>query len=113
MFAVLALVAPATAIKGKDGYRILCIDGGGTRGIVPLTFLEYLERESGPLHEQFDLIVGTSIGGIMAIQIGIFKQNTSSLKILYDEMISEVKPRVHRCMHAAAARARRAGDHHR
>ena len=42
--------------------RILCLDGGGTRGIVPLTYLAYLEQEAGrPLRELFDLIVGSDV----------------------------------------------------
>lgn len=47
--------------------RILSIDGGGVRGIIPATVLATLERIAGrPVHELFDLISGTSTGGIIA-----------------------------------------------
>jgi hypothetical protein len=47
------------------GVRILTIDGGGVRGVIAVTILELIEKEIGlglPLHEFFDLMVGTSIG---------------------------------------------------
>lgn len=51
-------------------YRILSIDGGGVRGLIPAIWLEHLEKQLGePLHEHFDLIVGTSTGSILAAGI--------------------------------------------
>jgi patatin-like phospholipase/acyl hydrolase len=48
--------------------KILSIDGGGIRGIIPSLVLDYLERESGKsVSELFDLCVGTSSGGIIAL----------------------------------------------
>jgi len=50
--------------------RILSIDGGGIRGIVPAMVLAELERRAGtPAHELFDLIAGTSTGGIIACAV--------------------------------------------
>jgi patatin-like phospholipase/acyl hydrolase len=50
--------------------RILSIDGGGIRGIIPVTVLADLERRSGrPACELFDLIAGTSTGGIVALAL--------------------------------------------
>lgn len=48
--------------------RILSIDGGGIRGIIPATILAHLERAAGgfPIHRMFDLIAGTSTGAILA-----------------------------------------------
>ena len=53
---------------------ILSIDGGGIRGIIPAVVLGYIEkklqRESGnvnaTLADYFDLVAGTSTGGILA-----------------------------------------------
>jgi len=48
--------------------RALSIDGGGIRGIIPATILMQLEAETGKrVFELFDVIVGTSTGGILAL----------------------------------------------
>jgi patatin-like phospholipase/acyl hydrolase len=55
----------------KKRVNILSIDGGGIRGIIPAVILEGLQEALGrPLHEVFDLIAGTSTGGIIAVAIG-------------------------------------------
>ena len=50
-------------------FRALAIDGGGIRGVIPATVLVDLERRLAPrtLASVFDLIVGTSTGGILAL----------------------------------------------
>lgn len=49
-------------------FRILSIDGGGTRGVIPATILDCVYRATGkhPV-ELFDLFAGTSTGGIICI----------------------------------------------
>ena len=52
--------------------RILTIDGGGIKGVFPAAFLATLEDElGGPVADYFDLIAGTSTGGIIAIGLGL------------------------------------------
>ncbi|WP_445154673.1 CBASS cGAMP-activated phospholipase [Arthrobacter sp. Hor0625] len=52
--------------------RILTIDGGGIKGVFPAAFLADLEDElDQPIASYFDLIVGTSTGGIIAIGLGL------------------------------------------
>lgn len=47
--------------------RILAVDGGGIRGIVPAVLLEALQqRLERPLGDYFDVIAGTSTGGLIA-----------------------------------------------
>ena len=47
--------------------RVLSIDGGGIRGLIPAIVLDEIERRSGrQAWELFDLIAGTSTGGILA-----------------------------------------------
>ena len=51
--------------------KILSIDGGGIRGIIPAIILDALQIQIGvDLHTVFDLISGTSTGGIIALGIG-------------------------------------------
>jgi patatin-like phospholipase/acyl hydrolase len=52
--------------------RILTIDGGGIKGVFPAAFLATLENELGaPIGDYFDLIAGTSTGGIIAMGLGL------------------------------------------
>jgi patatin-like phospholipase/acyl hydrolase len=52
--------------------RILCIDGGGIMGTQPASFLASLEEDlDHPIGECFDLIAGTSTGGILAIGLAL------------------------------------------
>ncbi|KAI1132761.1 hypothetical protein F5Y10DRAFT_230731 [Nemania abortiva] len=70
------LVEPRTIDLKPDlaGVRLLCLDGGGIRGIVELEVLKQIEMYLGghlPIQLFFDLIVGTSTGGIIAAGLGI------------------------------------------
>lgn len=54
--------------------RILSIDGGGIRGVIPATILAYLEKRlqyfsgnpNAVLADYFEMIAGTSTGGLLA-----------------------------------------------
>ncbi|RAL26739.1 CBASS cGAMP-activated phospholipase [Thermoflavimicrobium daqui] len=51
-------------------FRILSIDGGGMKGVFPARYLSRIEEEvPQPLHQYFDLIAGTSTGGIIALAV--------------------------------------------
>ncbi|MCZ7532646.1 MAG: patatin-like phospholipase family protein [Acidimicrobiia bacterium] len=53
-------------------FRVLAIDGGGVRGLIPSRILSELESVSDqPIAALFDLIVGTSIGGIAALALTV------------------------------------------
>lgn len=48
--------------------KILSIDGGGIRGVIPAVILAEIEhRTRRPVAEMFDLVAGTSTGGILAL----------------------------------------------
>ena len=48
-------------------YKVLSIDGGGIRGVIPAKILTEIEKRTGKqTFEMFDLIAGTSTGGILA-----------------------------------------------
>jgi len=54
--------------------KIISIDGGGIRGLIPARILMRLEEELGsPLNTYFDLAAGTSTGGIIAAAISAGK----------------------------------------
>ena len=50
--------------------RILSIDGGGIRGIIPAMVLSEIEKRTDKkIFQLFDLIVGTSTGGLIALAL--------------------------------------------
>ncbi len=52
--------------------RILAIDGGGIKGVFPASFLATVEDALGDrVAKYFDLIAGTSTGGIIALALGL------------------------------------------
>jgi len=52
--------------------KILSIDGGGIKGVFPASFLASIEEQiGGKVSDYFDLIVGTSTGGIIALGLGL------------------------------------------
>jgi uncharacterized protein len=52
----------------RTRYSVLAVDGGGIRGIIPARVLEEIEHHFGrPISELFDLVAGTSTGGIIAL----------------------------------------------
>jgi uncharacterized protein len=62
---------PKPEPPAKGSVKILSIDGGGIRGIVPAVILSEIQKRLGTdLHNVFDLISGTSTGGIIALGIG-------------------------------------------
>lgn len=53
-------------------FKILCIDGGGVRGIYPAYILKRIEEVFAVrLHEIFDMVVGTSTGSIIVSAIAV------------------------------------------
>lgn len=57
--------ATVTLKPPTAGVRILTIDGGGVRGVIPLEFLDMMQEAIGkdcPIQNLFDLVIGTSSG---------------------------------------------------
>src|SRR5579862_7682308 len=66
--------------------RILTIDGGGIKGVFPAAFLATLEQQLGrPIGRYFDLIAGTSTGGIIAIGLGLGLSAGDILKLYVEQ----------------------------
>jgi patatin-like phospholipase/acyl hydrolase len=58
-------------------FKILAIDGGGIRGIIPAMILAEIEKRTGQkIAHLFDMIAGTSTGGILAL--GLSKPDPKS-----------------------------------
>lgn len=69
----------------KKSYNILSLDGGGMRGIGTLVILATLEMKTGKkIYEMFDMIVGTSTGGLIAIMLSEGKSATAILDFYID-----------------------------
>ena len=74
------MTTSANRLTGPGPKRILALDGGGTRGIVTVAFLEQIEStlqaelgrgDDFALSDYFDLIGGTSVGSILATQLAM------------------------------------------
>jgi hypothetical protein len=61
--------------------RVLCLDGGGIRGIVQLEILRGIEHALGehiPAQAFFDLIVGSGTGGLIAMTLSMRGQTVNT-----------------------------------
>lgn len=62
----------AAAHASNDRFQILALSGGGYRGLYTATLLADLESAAGkPLAQCFDLLTGTSVGGILALGLAL------------------------------------------
>jgi predicted acylesterase/phospholipase RssA len=56
-----------------SGLRVLALDGGGTRSLISTIILQRILGENASIADHFDLIIGTSAGGLLAIALGCLK----------------------------------------
>ncbi|MHA4812354.1 patatin-like phospholipase family protein [Flavitalea flava] len=69
---------------------ILCLDGGGMRGILTIQLLKQLEAAAGiPCFDLFDMVAGTSTGAIIA---GLITTGHTAIEIedLYEKLVTQV-----------------------
>lgn len=78
--------------SSEEPVRILCLDGGGVRGVVTATILEKILGEGKKPCEIFDIICGTSTGGILAIMIGIMKLSPAKAVEQYKKLSATIFP---------------------
>lgn len=75
--------------------KILCLRGGGMRGYFTACLLEELEHRTGmPIAKSFDLIAGTSIGGILAMGLSIGMSASDLRRLFEQEGASIFSPRL-------------------
>jgi patatin-like phospholipase/acyl hydrolase len=61
-----------SATDSSRQFQILALDGGGMKGVFSAAFLAALEQDLGcRVVDHFDLIAGTSTGGIIALGLGL------------------------------------------
>jgi patatin-like phospholipase/acyl hydrolase len=68
-------------------FRILSIDGGGIRGVFPAAYLAELEKRflaGRSIADYFDMVAGTSTGGIIALALAHGMTANQALKIYSD-----------------------------
>ena len=59
----------------RTKYSLLALDGGGIRGVIPARVLDAIEQRTGrPISQLFDLVAGTSTGGILALGLSRAKR---------------------------------------
>lgn len=76
-------------------FRILSIDGGGIRGVFAAAYLAEIERrflKGASIATYFDMIAGTSTGGIIALALANGMTAAEALKI-YEERGGRIFPR--------------------
>jgi len=70
-------------------FTILSIDGGGIRGIIPAMILAEIERRTGcRTAELFDLIAGSSTGGILALGLTVPQEKGKRPKYKASQLVS-------------------------
>lgn len=74
-------------------FKILSLDGGGIRGVFPAYLLAKIEASvKQPIWKYFDLICGTSTGGIISLAIAVGKPVSEVLK-MYQEEAATIFPK--------------------
>lgn len=79
-------------------FKILSIDGGGIKGLYSSTILEHLENKyGGSCSDYFDMICGTSTGGLIALGLSL-KIPASEISKIYSEHGKEIFPKQNKLM---------------
>jgi patatin-like phospholipase/acyl hydrolase len=79
--------------RGRD-VTLLALDGGGLRGIIPARVLEALEERTGlPTCRLFDLVAGTSTGGILALALTMPKADRSGPRWSASDLVTLYRTR--------------------
>ena len=71
-------------------YKVLSLDGGGIRGIIPAIILQEIEKRTQKrIWELFDLIAGTSTGGFLAMILTMpHPDNPNTARYSMEEIIN-------------------------
>ena len=73
-------------------FKVLSIDGGGIKGLYSARILEHFEKQFNcHIADYFDLICGTSTGGLIALSLSL-KISVKEISKLYKERGKEIFP---------------------
>lgn len=71
--------------KNHKGGRVLCLDGGGIRGLVLISILLHIENATKvPIIHCFDWLAGTSTGGILALGLACGNELNINVNIVHE-----------------------------
>ncbi|KAH8716803.1 acyl transferase/acyl hydrolase/lysophospholipase [Phaeosphaeriaceae sp. PMI808] len=94
--------APSILRVQSDGQtnavrKILCLDGGGVRGLASLMILKHLmqrleSQRGGRLEpwQEFDMIAGTSTGGLIAVMLGRLRMSVEQCIEAYKSLSKRI-----------------------
>lgn len=79
-------------IPGQKGLRILCLDGGGSRGMTSVIAVNEMVKALGGVEvaDCFDFVVGTSTGAIIAFLVGLKRETSEEAIKRYDVLIPTI-----------------------
>jgi len=77
---------------GQKGLRILCLDGGGTRGVTAISTMRAIVDAMGGVEvcDAFDIIAGTSTGAIIAFLVGLRRESSIMARKRYDRLVKRI-----------------------
>src|ERR1700682_301223 len=101
----MACYRPPAAPRARKGgpmapaFKVLAVDGGGMRGIIPALVLAEIEgRTKRPISDLFDLVAGTSTGGIIALGLvkpgpdGMVEKSATDIVSIYVQTGTRIFP---------------------
>lgn len=66
--------------------QILALDGGGLKGLFTAAVIQAIEHQTGrPISDHFDIITGTSTGGLIALGLSIGKSGEDIVKFYKED----------------------------
>jgi predicted acylesterase/phospholipase RssA len=87
-------------VRADDQLFLLSLDGGGVRGLSSLMILKQLMETINPRQppkpcDYFDMIGGTSTGGLIAIMLGRMRLTVDECITAYNELAPRVFTKIH------------------
>jgi patatin-like phospholipase/acyl hydrolase len=96
---------PSASPPGSEPFQVLALDGGGAKALFTAHVLARLEADLGVrIAEHFDLVAGTSAGGILALGLGAGLSPADMVE-RYTDLTERVFPRSRRALWRLGARA--------